>query len=252
MAVPLAMSWLVTVQMIDRRSFLLGASASLSAWLVPGRVRASEGGTILVIGGSAMVGALGRYVEEGLQAAGYQTHRKAKSASGLARPDFYDWPTRARSLYESVGPMATVCMFGGNDGQGCFMGKDAEPSWIRWQDERWAQEYGRRVQALCDAVGSGGEPVFWVGMPVMRSTKLRARVQRINEIAREQVEQRAGGSFIDTWSVLADAEGNYADALEVDGKRVTVRSGDGVHYTMTGARVLAEHVVPRVSEPLGA
>ena len=142
-------------------------------------------------------------------------------------------------------------MFGGNDGQGLHMGKGADPEWIRWHEDGWAQEYGRRVEQFADAVAPAGEQVFWVGMPVMRESKLSTRMERMNEIFRAKMEARPGGSFIDTWSVLADAQGRYAQTLVVDGKTVKVRTGDGVHYTPSGARVLADHVVPHVAAVLG-
>lgn len=232
---------------IERRAFLLGASAGLGAALLPGRARANErASTVLVIGGSAFVGALGRNIEEGLVEAGLSAQRHAKSSTGLARPDFHDWPGKARKLYETTSPVATVCMFGGNDGQGLHMGKGADPEWIRWHEDGWSDEYRRRVEQFADAVAPAGEHVFWVGMPVMRASKLNARMERMNGIFRSVMESRAGGHFIDTWPVLADAQGRFTDTLLVDGKRMKVRTGDGVHYTPTGARVLAEHVVPEV------
>lgn len=237
---------------IQRRSFLLGASAGLGSMLLPGRVHAARtaAGTVMVIGGSAMVGAVGRFIEDGLVEAGFSATRHAKSSTGLARPDFYDWPGQATSLYESESPIATVCMFGGNDGQGLHMGRKADPQWIRWQEEGWSEEYGRRVQQFADAVAPNGEHVFWIGMPVMRSNKLKSRMERMNGIFQSNMEAREGGHFIDTWSVLADAKGNYTERLLVDGKRVTVRAGDGVHYTRSGAKVLANHVVPQVAAVL--
>lgn len=236
----------------SRRSFLATATAGLGAMLVPRFARADEAtsGTVLVIGGSAMVGAVGRLIEDGLTEAGLSAQRSAKSATGLARPDFYDWPTTAKKLYEEHSPIATVCMFGGNDGQGLHMGKKADPQWIRWHEEGWSQEYATRVQQFADAVAPSGEHVFWVGMPIMRAKKLDGRVQRMNEIFRTQMEARSGGHFLDTRPVLADGNGKYAERLVVKGKRVQVRAGDGIHYTMSGARLLANHVVPLVAAQL--
>jgi len=204
-----------------------------------------------VIGGSAFVGAVGRFIEDGLVEAGLPAERHAKSSTGLARPDFYDWPGEAGKLYEAVAPRATVCMFGGNDGQGLHMGRKASPKWIRWHEEGWSEEYGRRVMEFADAVAPASEHVFWVGMPVMRASKLRSRMERMNEIFRAKMDDRPGGHFIDTWSLLADAKGNYAELLNVDGKKLRVRAGDGIHYTRTGAKVLAAHIVPQVRAVLG-
>lgn len=235
---------------IDRRTFLLGAGAGLTTALLPLSSRAAEGGKVLVIGGSAMVGALGRGIEDGIAAAGHPTERAAKSSTGLARPDFYDWPAEAKRLYEAHAPIATVCMFGGNDGQGLHMGKKADPQWIRWQEEGWSAEYATRVQQFADAVAPNGEHVFWVGMPIMRAKKLDGRIQRMNEIFSAKMAERPGGHFIDTRAVMSDARGKYAEVLTVHGKRVKVRAGDGIHYTMSGATLLSEFVVPHVTEAL--
>ena len=59
-------------------------------------------------------------------------------------------------------------------------------------------------------------------------------------------------TFIDTWALLADADGEYADKLvpdaegEDDGagrKQVRVRAGDGIHLSPAGAHRLEAHVL---------
>ncbi len=200
----------------------------------------------LVLGGSAMVGAVGRCIEEGLDAAGFVTLREAKISSGLARPDFFDWPARARALYESHLPDVTVCMFGGNDGQGLHMGQGAEPEWIRWHEPGWSEEYARRVTALAEAVATHGEHLYWIGMPVMGSDERTERMYRLNQIARHQVGLLPRGYFVDTWELFADTRGGFSTTLRIGGERVTVRARDGVHFTRSGGRLLADHVVPMV------
>ncbi|MCB9750706.1 MAG: DUF459 domain-containing protein [Myxococcales bacterium] len=236
---------------IRRRALVLGATAAAGASLVPGAARASAA-AVLVIGGSAMSGALGRVLEEDLAGAGYTTRREAKISSGLARPDFFDWPARARALYGEHAPAATICMFGGNDGQGLHMGADAEPPWIRWHEPGWSEEYARRVDELLDAVAPAGERVFWIGMPMMGTEERTARMHRLNQIVRQRVGLRPRGYFLDTWALLADERGRYARTIRIAGRRVTVRAQDGVHYTRGGARVLADHVVPAVRASLQA
>lgn len=236
---------------IDRRTFVLGLTAGLAVPLLPRRAWARvEGPRVLVAGGSAMVGALGKYLGDAIEALGCTVERKAKSASGLARPDFFDWPSAAAEAYASFRPDATVVMFGGNDGQGLRMPEGADVEWIRWHDERWSEEYARRVDALADAVAPSGELLFWMGMPPMRQGKLDDRMQRMNAIFEARMAARAGGCFIETRSVLSDEQGRYADELRVDGRKVRVRSPDGIHYSRSGAKVLVRHVVPFVQERL--
>jgi len=209
------------------------------------------GPSVRVIGGSAMFGSLGRILAEDLGHAGYSALREAKVSSGLARPDFFDWPARARELYEAHRPVATVCMFGGNDGQGLYMGKDADPPWIRWHEPGWPEEYAERVKALLDAVTPRNEFLFWLGMPMMATQERTVRMHRLNRIVGDQIRQLPRGYFLDTWQLLANAQGRYARTIRVEGKRVTVRAKDGVHFTRAGSTVVANHAIPIVRASLG-
>ncbi|MEX1365801.1 MAG: DUF459 domain-containing protein [Nannocystaceae bacterium] len=237
-----------------RRDLLLGALSLAGASLLPRQARADRygprGGTrILVIGDSMIAGGFGLYLARALgEELGYDVTRRGKASTGLARPDFFDWIAEARRLVGDEPFDASLVMFGGNDVQGLHMGKHADPEWIRWQDEGWAREYARRVARLAQVLAPDGQRLFWVGMPVMRPEKLHARVQRINTIARAEMAIRRRSEIIDIWSLLAGPDGGYADRVEVaepDGgpaRRVQVRAGDGIHLTVAGAHLLADHV----------
>ena len=207
---------------------------------------------MLVIGGSTMIGALGSYLEKKLQKLGYETHRKAKSSSGLARPDFFDWQSEAAGLYDAFDPDATVVMFGGNDGQGLKMPKGSDRDWIRWHEDGWTEEYARRVAAFADTVSPAGEHLFWIGMPAMRQSKLDARVQHMNTIFENEMQQRAHGHYIETRSLLSGGTDRYSDDIRVDGRTIRVRAPDGMHLARGGATLLVDHVVPIVRDRLGA
>ena len=234
---------------VHRRTVVFGLVGGVVASLIPARARAATT-RVLVLGGSSMVGALGKLLAEGLRDAGYVVERKAKSASGLARPDFYDWPSAAAEAYAAFRPDATVVMFGGNDGQGLRMPDDADVEWIRWTDAGWAEEYRRRVTAVSDAVAPAGEHVFWIGMPPMRQSKLDARMQRINAILETTMAARENGHFIASQPVLGGKDGGYTEHLRIDGEQVRVRASDGIHVNRAGAQHLADGVVPSVREHL--
>ena len=91
-----------------------------------------------------------------------------------------------------------------------------------------------------------GQPLFWIGMPVMRPEKFHVRVQRVNTIYRAEMAIRPGGHFIDIWRLLADEDGEYADRLDIDGipggKTERVRAGDGIHLNVAGAHRVEAHV----------
>ena len=252
-------------QNLTRRRLLQAAAGATTAALLP---RASRAGAetdatapapaapkhkILILGDSMIAGAVGLYLENGLRKVdGHEVRRKGKSSTGLARPDFFSWPKEARAQVEAFPPEAVVVMFGGNDVQGLHMGKKGE--WITWPEPGWPIEYARRVNEFADIVAPNGEPLFWIGMPVMRPEKFHVRVQRVNTIFRAEMAIRPGGHFIDIWRLLADADGDYTDRLDVDGvpggKTERVRAGDGIHLSVAGAHRVEVHVRAIIAQVL--
>jgi hypothetical protein len=199
---------------------------------------------ILLLGDSMIAGAIGLFLEKSLRKLhGYEVHRRGKSSTGLARPDFFSWPKEAAAQVAAFPPDAVICMFGGNDVQGLWMSRG---KWVTWPEPGWPAEYARRVNAFADIVAPNGEPLFWIGMPVMRPEKFHVRVQRVNTIFRAEMAIRPGGHFIDIWDLLADEHGNYTDRLDVDGvpggRTERVRAGDGIHLSVAGAHRVEAHV----------
>ena len=235
-----------------RRAWARGVGAAVAALTATGLFRhvawASEpepaapaGKRILLVGDSMIAGALGLYLERGLRDEhGYVTHRRGKSSTGLARPDFFDWIKEAKRQNEEFPDAdAAIAMFGGNDAQGLRM---PDRSWIRWHEPAWSEEYARRVTAFAEALAPNNRPMFLIGMPVMGRERLHERVQRINTIYRAEMAIRPNAKFIDIWDVLADDHGEYTERVVIDGKRRRVRAGDGVHLSGAGARLAEEHV----------
>jgi hypothetical protein len=213
--------------------------------------RASAGAKILMIGDSMIAGGFGLFLAEDLEREhGYEVDRRGKSSTGLARPDFHDWITVGGAARAEAKPNAVVCMFGGNDGQGLYMGKTADPEWIRYGEPEWTPEYRRRINAFADAVTAAGEYLFWIGMPQMRLDRLRDRVAHMNTIYEAEMAIRPNARFVPIWDVLA-VNGKYSDHVEVAGKRTRVRTGDGVHITSQGAHYLADFVRPHIAGLLG-
>jgi hypothetical protein len=237
---------------LTRRRLLFSALGAATAVALPRTAGAKKkdpppdpnAKKILILGDSMIAGAVGLYLENGLRREhGYNVHRKGKSSTGLARPDFFSWPKEAEAQVEAFPPDAVVAMFGGNDVQGLYMGKG---EWVTWPEPGWPAEYARRVNAFADIVAPQGQPLFWIGMPVMRPEKFHVRVQRVNTIFRAEMAIRPGGHFIDIWRLLADEDGEYADRLDIDGipggKTERVRAGDGIHLNVAGAHRVEAHV----------
>jgi hypothetical protein len=234
------------MKLISRRH-MFGLLAG--AVLLPRPARA-ESTRILMIGSSTMAGGFGIYLGQDLEREhGCVIDRRGKPSTGLARPDFHDWIKAGAQAREAFRPDVVLCLFGGNDGQGLYMGRQSRSAgaeeWIRWGEPGWVPEYRRRVNAFADAVAPGPERLVWIGMQQVREERLRTRVEIMNEIFETEMAVRPNARYVSTWTALSD-DGKYSDHMTVDGQRSRVRTGDGVHVTASGAHVLADFVRPHV------
>ncbi len=245
---------------LTRRAFSIGALSLAGSAGVRLPAAAAEGGAkVLIVGDSMIAGGFGIFLERALRKEhGYDVSRRGRSSSGMARPDFFNWPKEAQRLVEERKPDATVLMFGGNDVQGLYMGKG---EWIRWGEDGWNAEYARRVNVLADIFAPEQQQLFWVGLPIMRPEKFRNRCRVVNTIYRAEMALRRNALFIDTWDLLTDADGGFIDEMEVKvsedakPKMMRVRAHDGIHLSGDGAGVVKRHVLKQalpILERLGS
>lgn len=236
---------------LTRRAFSIGALSLAGAAGVRLPAHAAEDGAKILIAGDSMIaGGFGIFLERALRKEhGYDVSRRGRSSSGMARPDFFNWPKEAQRLVDERKPDVTVLMFGGNDVQGLYMGKG---EWIRWGEEGWNAEYARRVNVLADIFAPQQQQLFWVGLPIMRPEKFRNRCKVVNTIYRAEMALRKNALFIDTWDLLTDADGGFIDKMEVKvsedakPKLMRVRAHDGIHLSGDGAGVVKRHVLKQM------
>ncbi len=167
----------------------------------------------------------------------YQVTADSRIATGLARPDYFNWPAELLQIDESV--EAVVLFFGGNDFQDMEL---AGERLVRGTD-LWVGEYRRRIEVTLDLLESPGRIVFWVAPPPVRDGDTSAAIADMNAEVR-------GAAATRPWVAVVDADERFApdgrfvaylpDASGVDTR---VRSGDGVHFTPKGASWVADMIV---------
>ncbi len=88
-----------------------------------------------------------------------------------------------------------------------------------------------------------GRTVIWVGPPSFKNERENAAIQLISSVSKGVIDRHPDAVFVDDYTLFLDSNGKYADRLpDQRGNLVTVRTGDGVHFTPDGAERLADVV----------
>lgn len=220
---------------------------------------------ILVVGDSD-AGTFGPYLQRILHADDelgdlVEVSLEFKAATGLARPDHYDWVAHLGDALAETNPDIVIASWGGNDGQGlsrrCDSGREGcSIDWVVGDPvnntEEWTEEYSQRVHEVLDMMQEGGRPVIWVGIPNSSNPQQTAAMRVQDQAVRGVIDERDGVVFVDTWDMFAGANGNWAEYVPDprDGKAKDIRAADGFHLNETGAEILALAIFDEVEVAL--
>ena len=171
-------------------------------------------------------------------------------ASGLERPDVFNWFTRIRDVMETDKPKAVVVMFGGNDDHNLMTGIPEGREVGTFGSPSWRAEYRRRVASVMDTVTRNGAYLVWIGLPITRDSNQTLRFDVINSIVQTEAAKREGRvSYLDTYFFFAGENGGFAQYIEdPSGKLVKMRADDGVHFERPAGDIIAAKVLDRLQD----
>jgi hypothetical protein len=185
-------------------------------------------------------------------------------SSGLARPDFHDWPAHLRETLASSDPEIVIVTFGGNDAQGltepCPNGAGScgvnvvVAQATAANAAEWTAEYARRVAEVMDIIGEDPERrVIWVGIPNAQDPAFTARLEIQDQAVRQALADYEKAVFVDTWEIFDGRNGGIAELVvdPRDGVAKPVRAADGFHLNVDGAEILAIDIAAQVETILG-
>jgi len=162
-------------------------------------------------------------------------------ATGLARPEVFNWPDHMRDVIATDQPNAVVITLGSNDDQNLTGEGGVGP----FGSPEWMTEYRRRVGGMMDAITANSDRVlFWLGVPVLRA-RSEDRYNPINQVFREEAAKRPGRVvYIDLDTPFRGPDGGYADYVN----DVQVRTPDGIHFTRAGGDQVAQMVIDAMNK----
>jgi uncharacterized protein len=218
-----------------------------------GPASAENPATVFIVGDSD-AGTFGPYLQTLLDGTGVvETQLDYKVSSGLARPDFFDWPAEIDRKLPEVNPDIVVATFGGNDAQGLAVesGEFVIGDPVANEAE-WTEEYQQRAGAVMDQLLEGGRTLIWVGIPNDDNPEVTARMAIQDQAAKAAAAERPEVIFIDTWKRFSGRDGGWAEFVidPRDGEGKDVRADDGFHLNQTGAEILAIDIAQAIRDTL--
>lgn len=202
------------------------------------------GDSLVVVPGHAIEGAAG--ASPVIESVGGVDGR---IATGLERPDVFNWFTYIRKQLKELKPRAVVLGFGGNDDHGYMTGLAEGVEIDYFGGPVWVREYRRRAGGLMDLINRAGAAVVWIGLPITSSPEQSQRFDVINAAVVAEAKERPGKvEFLDTYTMFAGDDGGYAQYLEdTSGRLQKVRAGDGVHFERAGGDIIAREALSRLN-----
>jgi hypothetical protein len=162
---------------------------------------------------------------------------ESRVSSGLGSPGFFDWPRRVSQEIPRLDPEIVVFVMGTNDWgvpQATPLDSSGQPA--------WRARYEQQVQAMVDALTADGRTLYWVGPPVLRDGVKEAGARQVADVVASVVARDPDAIFVDAHDLLDGDDGRYTATVEIGGRKVQVRTGDGVHLTNDGADYLGDAV----------
>jgi len=207
---------------------------------------------VLILGDSLAATGFGAMLEKKLDAHPHVVcYRKGKSASGLARPDFFDWMGESKRQIEFRKPDLVVVIMGGNDGQDLtrLHGKKR----VHWNKDDWPVAYRERMDKFLGEVVDDDRKVLWLGLPHMGLRSLEKKLVLIRGIQAEAVAALGdGNTYVDTVPYTTTDEGETLAmaAVGTRSKKKKIRADDKIHFTMSGSEYFADRIYPDVLQAL--
>lgn len=209
--------------------------------VAPGRV------TLLATGDSEIQG-----IDELLAATlrpprGAHVISDAHISTGISKPVLLDWVAHARFRAARDRPDVTVVYIGGNEGFPVPRPRDGRSVLCCGGD--WVAGYERRVVAMMRSWSRQGRGrVYWFTLPAPSSPALAGVFRAVNTAI-----VRAARRFPETVRVVDirpvfTPGGTFRQAMEHDGRWVTVRESDGYHLSFQGNRIATDLLVRMMRE----
>lgn len=169
----------------------------------------------------------------------FEVVNRANEASGVARPEVYDWAAAIPKILKSSPFDAVVVMMGINDYRPIKVGE------LRFEPgtPEWSNAYKANMDAILASITGNGARVYWVTLPPMQSEEFETQMKMVSSLQRERIVT-GGHALLDVRPALVTPEGAYMlGDLDANGKARRLRAKDGIKFSRQGNDYLAALVM---------
>jgi uncharacterized protein len=203
----------------------------------------------VAIVGDSLAAGLGYFAERVFRPRLVRVSRQGRISTGLARPDYFNWPFAMRRIVDRFDPDLVIVMIGENDHQSLQTVHGDREAQVG--TSAWPPAYRDRVIAMMRIATSRGAKVVWAGLPISSNPGTREHSRRQNDIFEFAASISNNVVFFDSWERFRDPEGGYT-AFFREGRRVIlVREGDGLHFNAIGYTIVAREIAELAAEEFG-
>jgi lysophospholipase L1-like esterase len=226
-------SWRVQLRLAGHRlsrRVQVGGGSSFVLRGAPSRIRA------LLTGDSMMLN-IDSVIADRLRGR-METIAETRVGSGISKPGF-DWIANARRQMRRLQPDTTVVYLGAND---AFDMQTPAGERVSCCGEPWIGEYARRVATMMQIYGrDGAASSVWLTIPAPRLEEYYLPIAAVNEGIRRAASVSLGVRVLKLDELFTPGF-QFRKRMLVRGRRQVVRSDDGLHLSLLGARMAASRV----------
>ena len=213
-----------------------GATAEADSIRAPTTTRKLR---VAIVGDSLAAG-LGYFAERVFLPRLVKVSRQGRISTGLARPDYFNWPFTMRRIVDRFDPDLVIVMLGENDHQSLQTVHGQREAQVG--TPAWPPAYRDRVVALMRIATSRGAKVVWAGLPISADFRTREHSRRQNDIFEFAASISHDVAFFDSWERFRAPEGGYTAYFREGRRVILVRERDGLHFNAIGYTIVAREI----------
>ncbi|WP_439243282.1 SGNH/GDSL hydrolase family protein [Lonepinella sp. BR2474] len=168
----------------------------------------------------------------------------SKQSTGLSYPSFFDWPKTIEQTLAADKAIKLVVIFLGPNDPWDFPNPAKHYVYLKFKSPEWEAVYKSRIERIIAAAKKHDVSIIWLGIPFMKANKLNTQTRYIDTLIKTTVGNRV--IYLPTDNLLSQGKNGYVDSIKLDNKVVRVRTKDGIHFSIPGAKYLGDYVLQHI------